>query len=217
MWGPFLFCCLAGLSRLEAAEVRVQRTAQGHWQLLVDGQQYFVQGVDYRVSKVGQSPDEGTLRDWATYDDDHDGNNDPAYQAWLDENRNDTQDAHEPSVGDFALMRRMHVNTIRWYMNDFPNQATPTALLRELYQVYGIRVAVCNKLGAYTIDSGASWKAGTDYRNPAQCRRMLASVVWMGSSIRAKKSSERLPWTFKKIGEARRAFSILLRPSTTCL
>jgi beta-glucuronidase len=64
-------------------------------------------------------------------------------------------------------------------MNDFKRQITHKALLRDLYATYGIRVAVGNKFGAYTIDSGASWERGTDYRDPVQQARMLESVTRM--------------------------------------
>ncbi|HTL70853.1 MAG TPA: glycoside hydrolase family 2 TIM barrel-domain containing protein [Candidatus Eisenbacteria bacterium] len=158
-----------------ASDVRVTRDDAG-WTLRVDGEPYFVRGVDYRVTKIGQGPDDGTLEDWATYDADGDGKNDPAYQAWIDADGDGRRGADEAAVGDFELMKRMGVNTIRWYVNDFKNQAAHKELLRDLTAGYGIRVAVGNKFGAYTIDSGASWEAGTDYRDPEQRRRLLDSV-----------------------------------------
>lgn len=163
----------------DGAEVTVEQDAQGQWSLRVDGAPYVIQGVEYRVSKRGESPDQGTLTDWAYQDDNRNGKSDGPYEAWLDTNRNGRQDAEEPSVGDFELMRTMGVNTIRWYMNDFKRQVPHKALLRDLYETYGIRVAVGNKFGAYTIDSGASWERGTDYRDPVQQARMLESVTRM--------------------------------------
>ncbi|HEX9780994.1 MAG TPA: glycoside hydrolase family 2 TIM barrel-domain containing protein [bacterium] len=171
---------LGGLLVLSApranADVRVRKDARGHWQLLVDGEPYVVRGVTYRVTKVGESPDTGTLKDWAWYDHNGNGRSDGPYDAWVDRNGNHRQDGDEPAVGDFALLRDMGVNTIRWYMNDFKRQSPRKALLRDLVRTYGIRVAVGNKFGAYTIDSGASWSEGTDYRNPEQQARMLESV-----------------------------------------
>ncbi len=156
--------------------MELQRSKSGHWSLFVDGKRYFVRGVDYRFTKVGESPDEGTLKDWASYDYDNNKQCDPAYDAWVDANKNNRRDESETAIGDFELMRRMGVNTIRWYVNDFPNQSTNKKLLRDLFKTYGIRTAVGDKFGAYTIGSGASWKDGTDYRDPVQQEKMLESV-----------------------------------------
>lgn len=159
-----------------ASDVEVKKNAEGHWSLWVDGKKFFVRGVDYRFTLVGESPDEGTLRDWAGYDFDGNGQCDPAYDSFVDSNKNNARDPGEETVGDFELLRRMGCNTIRWYVNDFRDQATPKALLRDLFARYGIRVMVGDKFGAYTIGSGADWKSGTDYRDPRQQENMLASV-----------------------------------------
>jgi beta-glucuronidase len=161
------------------ASVKVQQTINDEWELLVDGKTYFIKGVDYRVTKIGQSPDNGTLEDWAYYDFNVNGRVDGPYEAWVDKNFNNIQDADEPNVGDFELMRQMGVNTIRWYVNDFKGQKADKKLLRDLFSNYGIRVAVGNKFGAYTIDSGASWHDGTDYRDPEQQKHLLESITKM--------------------------------------
>jgi beta-glucuronidase len=160
----------------EGAEVRVAQDLQGHWKLWVDDQPFFIQGVEYRPTTIGQSPDSGTLKDWAFSDVNHNGRIDGPYEAWADTNSDGVQNSNEPPVGDFKLMQEMGINTIRWYMNDVKNQKPNKTLLRDLYQTYGIRVAVGNKFGAYTIDSGASWQEGTDYRDPKQRARLLKSV-----------------------------------------
>ena len=68
-------------------------------------------------------------------------------------------------------MQRMGVNTIRLYHHEYNKK-----LLRDLYRTYGIRVMMGDLLGAYTVGSDAEWAAGTDYRDPEQRRKMLASV-----------------------------------------
>lgn len=161
------------------AEVSVQKGDEGGWRLLVNGRDYFIRGVDYRITRIGESPDNGTLQDWAYYDFNRNGKWDGPYDAWVDKNRNNRQDSDEPPVGDFHLMKEMGANTIRWYVNDFKNQKANKKLLRDLFHRYGIRVAVGNKFGAYTIDSGASWSEGTDYRNKRQKLKMLESVKRM--------------------------------------
>lgn len=169
------FICAVG----ETSEVSLRQNAKKEWELLADGRPYFVKGLDYRVTKVGESPDEGTIWDWAFYDFNKNSVCDGAFDSWVDKNGNNVQDRDEHAIGDFELMKRMGVNTIRWYVNDFPHQVPNKALLRDLFHTYGIRVAVGNKFGAYTIDSGASWNEGTDYRDPSQRQRMLISVQRM--------------------------------------
>ncbi len=174
LWSIFFYLLSPTLSW--ASEVHLLKDGKSAWSLSVDQKPYFIRGVDYRVSKVGESPDFGTHRDWAFYDENRNGRNDGAYDSWVDTNGNNQRDTDEPVVGDFELLRRMGVNTIRWYMNDFHGQRPNKDLFRDLFSRYGIRIAVGNKFGAYTIDSGASWNEGTDYRNPDQQAKMLESV-----------------------------------------
>ena len=170
------------LSNAHAAEVRTVHDRDGSWELLVDGKPFFVKGMDYRPTMVGQSPDDGSARDWAYYDTNFNGLVDGPSDAWVDLNYNNKRDKNEKPIGDFRLMKKMGVNTIRWYVNDFHGQVANKAMLRNLHKKYGIFVAVGNKFGAYTIDSGASWSEGTDYRDPAQRKRLLASVKKMVES-----------------------------------
>ena len=160
--------------------VTVEKNRDGHWVLLVDGAPYFVRGMVYQISKVGQSPEEGfRWVDWAYHDEDRNGLSDGPYGAWVDANRNNRQDEDETPVGDFQLLREMGANTIRWYHHASAGWIPNKHLLRDLYFTYGIRTAVGDFLGAKTIGSGASWEQGTDYRNPLQRQRMLESVKKM--------------------------------------
>jgi beta-glucuronidase len=131
-----------------------------------------------------------------TVDDDADGRIDAPYQSWVDQNGNQRRDANEPEVGDFKRLQDMGCNTIRVYhhatvdpgvqaingsggvglkYNHPPNKA----LLRDLFKTYGIRVAMGDFLGAYTLGSGADWNAGTDYRDARQRKAMRSSVEAM--------------------------------------
>jgi hypothetical protein len=190
----FLFLGSAGLAG--AAEVKVHKTSSG-WQLIVDGQPYIVRGVAYTPTPVGEEPSQGNWQDWMIRDEDGDGKIDAPYQSWVDKNHNHKRDANEPVVGDFKLLQEMGCNTIRVYhhattdpevqavhaqvpanalrYNHPPNKA----LLRDLFQTYGIRVAMGDFLGAYTVGSGADWNQGTDYRDPEQKQRMMKSVEAM--------------------------------------
>ncbi len=178
---------------VKASQVEVKQSSGG-WTLSVDGQAYFVRGVVYQPIKIGEDPNAGTLRDWMIEDDDHDGRIDAPYQSWVDKNRNNKRDPAEPIVGDFRLLQEMGANTIRIYHHPSNAKELQTiygdneslkmqfahppnlALLRDLFKTYGIRVAIGDVLGAYTVGSGASWDAGTDYRDHKQCENMMTSV-----------------------------------------
>ncbi len=146
----------------------------GDWELLVDGEPYMIKGITYVPVKVGNSPHEGTMEDWMLLDTNNNGKADGPYDAWVDKNLNNKQDADEPVVGDFQLMKEMGVNTVRMY-----HHASDKEVLKDLYENYGIRVMIGDFIGMYNVGSGAKWEDGTDYRDPQQQENMLESVRQM--------------------------------------
>jgi len=157
-------------------EVQLVQYANSHWQMMVKGKPYVIRGITYAPTKVGQSPDKGTLKNWMEEDTNNNGQPDGPYDSWVDENGNNIQDANEKVVGDFQLMKDMGVNTIRLYHHpDVPNKA----VLRKMYQQYGFRVIMGDFVGKYTIGSGATWAEGTDYENEEHLKNMKASVKKM--------------------------------------
>lgn len=163
-------------NRRGGGKVRLVRDGQGHWRLFVADKPYVVRGVTYAPTRVGESPHNGTLRNWQFIDDDNNGVPD-VLEVWIDANRNGKRDRAESVTNDFALLKRMGCNTIRLYHTPPDNVYDSSAqfnkpLLRRLYKEYGIRIIMGDYLGAYTIGSGARWLAGTDYRDPEQCRKM---------------------------------------------
>ena len=162
--------------RLGEGKVSLVQYDNGHWQLMVEGKPYIIKGMTYAPTKIGQSPDKGTLVSWMYEDTDKNGKQDGPYDTWVDANGNNQQDPDEPVVGDFQLMKEMGVNTIREYQQPFkPNKE----VLRSLYNDYGIRVIMGDFFGKYTLGSGASWFEGTDYENPEQQKNMMDSVRQM--------------------------------------
>ncbi|MCQ9207841.1 MAG: hypothetical protein NG712_00430 [Omnitrophica bacterium] len=174
------------VQRIGGKRIQLVKYENGHWQLLVEGKPFPVRAVTYTSTKVGQSPDEGTLGNWMKEDFNENGKIDGPYDAWVDKNKNNTQDKDEPAVGDFQLMKEMGINSIRVYHH--PPKVSKK-LLSDLYKNYGIMTIMGDFLGAYTIgtkkldengnpisDSGASWYDGTDYSNPQHKKNMLASV-----------------------------------------
>ncbi len=184
-----MFVCIFS-SFASAAEVKIVKSEDG-WRLLKDGDPFFIKGVCHSgLNEIGKSSHDNSMRDWMIVDDDNDGRIDLAYQAWLDENRNNKQDKNEKPIGDFKLMKAMGVNTIRLYHhasnapgvlainpgNLLYSHAPNKKLLRQMYKETGLMIMMGDLLGAYTIGSGAPWLAGTDYRDPDQCAKMMRSV-----------------------------------------
>lgn len=168
---------LGGVKKMAGnGTVRLLQYENGHWQLFVNDRPYVIQGMTYAPTKIGQSPDKGTLANWMEEDANGNGLIDGPYESWVDANRNNKQDADEPTVGDFQLMKDMGVNTLRIYQHPL---AINKELLREMFEQYGIRVIIGDFLGKYAIGSGASWSEGTDYENPEHRKNMLASVKKM--------------------------------------
>ncbi len=168
---------LKGVKRkIGDGKVQLVQYENDHWQMQVEGKPFVVRGITYAPTKVGQSPDKGTLKDWMTEDENVNGRADGPYDSWVDKNLNNQQDADEPVVGDFQLMRELGANVLRVYHQPFePNKE----LLRKLSQDHGIMVMMGDFLGKYAIGSGASWYEGTDYENPEHRKNMLESVKKM--------------------------------------
>ncbi len=150
----------------------------GDWELIVDGKPFFIKGVTYSPTKIGQSPDEGTMKNWQLEDYNKNGKIDAPYDSFVDKNRNNIQDKDEPAIGDFKLMQEMGVNAIRMYHHPDYNKPNKE-LLRNLYKTYGIRVIMGDFLGKYALGSGAPWYPGTDYKNEEQKKKMMESVTSM--------------------------------------
>ncbi len=162
--------------RLGSGKVNLIQYETGDWELFVDKKPYQIRGVTYAPTKVGQSPDEGTMGNWMNEDFNGNGKPDGPYDSFVDKNKNNLWDKNEPAVGDFKLMKEMGVNTIRLYHHP---QKIDKELLRELYDKYGIRVIMGDFLGKYAIGSGASWNPGTDYNNQEHKKNMMKSVTDM--------------------------------------
>jgi len=157
-------------------KVRLVQYENDDWQLLVEDKPYMIKGITYAPTKVGQSPDDGTLGNWMEEDFNKNGKIDGPYDAFVDKNKNNLQDPDEPAIGDFKLMQDMGVNTIRLYHHPLK---VNKQLLRDLYNTYGIRVIMGDFLGKYAIGSGAAWNPGTDYNNEEHKKNMIESVKRM--------------------------------------
>ncbi len=151
------------------SKVEVIKSEDGKWRITVDGNDYFIKGIEYSADTVGTYPESN---DWMWEDNNKNGKIDGPYDAWVDIDRDNFQGPDENAVGDFALLKAMGCNTIRIYHCENINKE----LLRDLYKTYGIRVIMGNLLGAYTKGSEASWNEGTDYLSESQKSKMKRDV-----------------------------------------
>jgi beta-glucuronidase len=168
---------LKTIKTIGTGSVKLQQYENHHWQLMVDNKPYYVRGMAYSPSKVGLSPDNGTLnpsRDWMWSDVNNNGIIDGPYETFVDKNRTNMRDTYK-IVGDFKLMHDMGVNTIRLYHHGGFNND----LLMDGYKTYGFRYLMGDFLGMYAVGSKAEWYSGTDYTNAQQQKNMLDSVRQM--------------------------------------
>lgn len=163
--------------------VRLVKYGNGHWQLLVDGKPFIVNGVTYGPTEIGIGPQNDPNFDsrWMFSDKNNNGLIDAPYEAWVDKNANGRQDPDELPVGDFQLMKEMGVNAVRLYIPNktrtgYDPQLINKELLRDMHKRFGIRVIAGDFLGAYTVGSGADWNIGTDYEDPEQRAAMKEMV-----------------------------------------
>jgi hypothetical protein len=157
---------LKGIKKtIGGGNVKLVQYDSGDWQFVVGGKPFMVKAVAYSPTKLGQSPDEGTLTDWTK--------GDAMYKAWVDKNRNNRQDPDEKPVGDFQLMKEMGVNTIRIY--DY-EQNSNKEMFREMHKKHGLMLIMGDLLGTYAVGSGVSWYRGTNYDDPKQQEKLKARV-----------------------------------------
>lgn len=157
-------------------KVRVVQFNSGDWQLLVNEKPFMLKAVTYTATRVGQTPNKQTLTNWMNDDFNANGKADGPYDSWVDKNGNNQQDADEPVIGDFQLMKDMGINTVRVYKQPFEITDENIKLLRRMYKDFGIMVLMGDFLGKYALGSGASWAEGTDYENPQHLATMMKSV-----------------------------------------
>jgi len=113
----FFLSFLLGASFKPASKVSVKKLKNGHFRLLVDRKPYIVKGVCYNPIPIGKNHES----DW-----------------WSDPNK--------PWIVDGKLMKEMGVNTIRIYQpGDNPEEVKK--VIRDLYELYGIRTILGNWLG----------------------------------------------------------------------
>ena len=161
------------VKRIGEGDIQLVQYENGHWQMRVKDKPFPIRAITYAPTKIGQSPDKGTLVSWMHEDTNKNGLADGPYDTWVDANGNNQQDPDEPIVGDFQLLKEMGLNTIREYHQPFKPNKT---LLRRMHEEYGFYVIMGDFLGKYTLGSGASWFEGTDYENPVHKKNMMESV-----------------------------------------
>jgi len=109
---------LSGMaSRSKKPAAYIQKLKNGHYQLIVDRKPYIVKGICYNPIPIGANHE---------------------YDWWSDPNK--------PWLVDGKLMQEMGVNTIRVYQCGVNPEAVKK-VIRDLYQLYGIRMIMGHWLG----------------------------------------------------------------------
>lgn len=147
--------------------VKLVKYECGDWQLLVDGKPFMLKAVTFAPTKIGESPDKGTMQNWTTQDSNANGIIDGPFEAYLD------TDPEKKPIGDFQLMKQMGVNTVRIYHQPYKLNKE---IIRQLYEKYGIYIILGDFLGKYALGSKADWNPGTIYTDPVHRQNMLDSV-----------------------------------------
>lgn len=114
----FLFILAVGLAQAATPKVFIKTLRNKNYQLMVNGKSYIVKGVCYNPIPIG----EGSGYDW-----------------WSDPGK--------PWIADGKLMKEMGVNTIRLYQGHPEHPEEVRQVIRDLYQLYGIRTILGDWLG----------------------------------------------------------------------
>lgn len=121
--------------------VKVAERSDG-WVLTVGGKPYFVKGVCYQLVEVGKDKDYDLFADGA-----------------------------KPWITDGALMKKMGVNTVRFYQGGRDAGQT-RAVIKGLFDKYGIKTAIGHYLGFW------NWPI-TNYGDPTMREKIKSEVIEM--------------------------------------
>ncbi len=144
--GVIIICLFSVASAVKphiASKVAVKTLNNGHYQLLVNKKPYIVKGVCYSPMPIGESY---------------------SHDFW--------SDPKEPWKVDGELMKKMGVNTVRFYeAGQDPDMVRK--VVSDLYELYGIRTVMGHWLGFWNYP--APFYADQDFRNNAK-RSVLKMV-----------------------------------------
>jgi len=115
--GLWLVACLLGMASRPKPQVYIQKLKNGHYQLMVNRKPYIVKGACYNPIPIGKNHE---------------------YDWW--------SDANKPWLTDGKLMQAMGINTVRFYQAG-QNTESVKNVIRDLYELYGIRTIMGNWLG----------------------------------------------------------------------
>ena len=108
--------CFLGMGKAPAKKVYVKTLKNGHYQLIAGGKPYIIKGVCYNPVPIGKSHD---------------------YDYW--------SDPAKPWMADGELMKKMGINTVRFY-HPGENIDAVRKVISDLYEHYGIRTIMGNWL-----------------------------------------------------------------------
>ncbi len=135
------------MARVESKKVYVKTLNNGHYQLMVAGKPYIIKGVCYSPIPIGQTHD---------------------YDFWSDPN--------QPWKKDGELMKKMGVNTVRFYAAG-ENMDSVRKVISDLYKLYGIRTMMGNWVGFWNYPAPF-------YDDPGFRKRVKDEVIAMVEALK---------------------------------
>ena len=151
-----LFLFLASTSLLaQANKVTIASAADGKI-LMVDGQEFMINGMNWDYIPIGQTI--------AT----------TSYQFW-----NQSDDIIKAAIDpEMELLRNMGVNTIRQYVG------VPPKWVQYIYEKHGIYTMINHAFGRYGLTLDGAWEPNTDYADPRVREVLLRETTAMARQFK---------------------------------
>jgi len=151
-----LFLFLASTSLLAQANKVTVENANNGMKLLVDGEDFMINGMNWDYIPIGQTV--------AT----------TSYQFW-----NQSDDIIKEALdAEMSLLKNMGVNTIRQYVGVKPKW------VQYIYENYGIYTMINHAFGRYGLTIDGAWEPNTDYADPRVREILLKETAAMAREFK---------------------------------
>ena len=151
-----LFVFIASTSLFAQANMVTIASKDDGMLLMVDGQEFMVNGVNWDYIPIGQTVATTSYQFWNQSDD--------IIKAALD--------------AEMALLKNMGVNAIRQYVGVKPKW------VQYIYENYGIFTMLNHSFGRYGLTLGGAWVPNTEYSDPRVRELLLKEVTDMAREFK---------------------------------
>lgn len=139
----------------QANNVTIENTNNG-MKLLVDGQDFMINGMNWDYIPIGQTVATTSYQFWNQSDD--------IIKAALD--------------AEMSLLKNMGVNVIRQYVGVKPKW------VQYIYEKYGIYTMINHSFGRYGLTINGAWEPNTDYSDPRVREVLLEQTTAMAREFK---------------------------------